>query len=87
MPQVQITERNWRDSALGRVLQLKLWAEGFPPLSWAQLWGAFSQAYPGCWAIQVFPPVEALVDGKCVYHLYVLPGLEPPVGLDLREHG
>lgn len=64
------------------VLQLKVWAPGYPLLSWSAVWEAFTEAYPGRWAVQVFPPSDALVDGKNVYHLWVLE--DEPTGLNLR---
>jgi hypothetical protein len=79
---VQITERGERDSVLGRVLQLKVFAPGYRPLGWSEVWAAFAAAYPGRWAVQVFPPADRLVDGKAVYHLFMLAG--EPTGLDLR---
>jgi len=84
MPAARITikERGRRDSALGRVLQLKIFAEDYRPLGWREIWDAYSAAYPGRWAVQVFPPRERLIDEKHVYHLFVLPG--EPAGLDLR---
>ncbi len=77
-----ITERGYRESCLGRVLQLKVFTPDYRPLGWSEAWAAFAAAYPGRWAVQVFPPAERLVDSKPVYHLWLLPG--EPVGLDLR---
>lgn len=54
-------------------------------MAWSEVHDAFQEAYPGRWAVQVFPPRDRLVDGKAVYHLFVLP--EAPQGLDLREAG
>lgn len=79
---VVITERGMRDSVLGPVLQLKVWTPGYRVLTWRDVWDAFVAAYPGRWAVQVFPPVDHLVDGKAVYHLWVCE--TPPSGLDLR---
>lgn len=79
---VAITERGYRDSCLGRVLQLKIHAPQYQPLSWREIWEAFASQYPGRWAVQVFPPRDKLVDGKSVYHLWVLEG--EPEGLNLR---
>lgn len=79
---IEITERNWKDSCLGRVLQLKVFTRDYRPLLWSEVWEAFTAAYPGKWAVQVFPPGSHLVDGKAVYHLWVLPG--EPEGLSLR---
>ena len=77
-----ITERGRRDSCLGAALQIKVFAPGYRPLSWSEVWAAFADAYPGRWAVQVFPPAPELVDGKAVYHLWVLD--EEPKGLNLR---
>jgi hypothetical protein len=82
VPAITITERGERDSVLGRVLQLKVFAPGYPPLSWREVWEAFAAAYPGRWAVQVFPPAGSLVDSKAVYHLWLLPG--EPAGLNLH---
>lgn len=77
-----VTERGYRESCLGRVLQLKIHAPGYVPLSWREVWDAFSAAYPGRWAVQCFPPADQLVDQKAVYHLFVLES--EPFGLNLR---
>ena len=82
---VEITERGHRDSCLGLVLQLKVWAPGYPPLSWSDIYGAFTARYPGRWAVQVLPPTDSLVDGKACYHLWVLS--EEPAGLNLERGG
>ena len=79
---VEITERGERDSCLGRVLQLKVWAPGYPVLSWSEVWSAFTERYPGRWAVQFFPPAGSLVDSKNVYHLWVLDS--EPAGFNLR---
>jgi hypothetical protein len=77
-----VTERGYRDSCLGRVLQLKVYDRAYRPLSWRDAWEAFVARYPGRWAVQVFPPKDALIDGKAVYHLWVLE--KEPEGLNLR---
>lgn len=84
MTPVTITERGEKDSCLGRVLQLKVFARDYRPLSWREAWDAFAAAYPGRWAVQVFPPSGSLVDSKAVYHLWVLGEGVKPEGLDLR---
>ncbi len=80
---IQITERGFRESCLGRVLQLKIHAPAYRPLSWREVWEAFAARYPGRWAVQVFPPAGSLVDGKAVYHLWVLD--HEPQGLNLMK--
>ena len=77
-----ITERGYRDSVLGRVLQIKIFEPGYRPLSWREVWECFAAAYPGKWAVQCFPPAGELVDGKAVYHLFVCD--EAPRGLNIR---
>ena len=81
---VQITERGYRDSCLGRVLQLKIFTADYRTLSWREVCDAFNVAYPGRWAVQVFPPADRIVDGKSVYHVFVVPEGEKLDGLDLR---
>ncbi len=82
---VIITERGYRESCLGRVLQLKVFVRGYQPLSWREVWDAFVARYPGRWAVQCFPPAEELVDGKAVYHLFVLEAGREPRGLNVRS--
>ena len=84
MEDLILTERRRRDSCLGSVLQIKVFTSGYRPLSWSEVWEAFSEAYPGRWAVQCFPPREELVDGKPVYHLFVCD--DPPRGLNVREN-
>lgn len=79
---IVIQERNYRESVLGRVLQTKIFAPDYRKLCWREVWEAFAAKYPGRWAVQVFPPADALVDGKAVYHLWVCD--VPPWGLDVR---
>ncbi len=71
-----------RVSSIGLVRQIKIFAPGYPVLTWREVWERFSEAYPGQWAVQMFPPADQLVDGKCVYHLFVCE--TPPTGLNLR---
>ena len=79
---ITITDRGERDSCLGPVTQLKVFSDDYRPLTWSEIWQAFTEQYPGQWAVQVFPPADRLVNGKNVYHLFMLPG--KPYGLDLR---
>ena len=83
MTDILITERGMRDSVLGPVLQIKVCTRAYRPLLWREVWDAFSAAYPGRWAVQVFPPADQLVDSKAVYHLFVCDGA--PAGLNIRS--
>ena len=80
---ITITERGYRDSALGRVLQIKIFTADYRLLSWREVWEAFTARYPGQWAVQCFPPAGELVDGKAVYHLFVCD--RPPTGLNIKD--
>ena len=77
-----VTERGYRESCLGSVLQLKIFSADYRPLLWTEICAEFNRRYPNSWAVQVFPPKDQVVDGKSVYHLWVLPG--EPAGLSLR---
>lgn len=81
---VLVTERGYRESCLGRVLQLKVCTADYRPLYWREVWDVFSARYPGRWAVQCFPPADALTDGKAVYHLWVMEEGAAPQGLDIR---
>lgn len=83
MSQLVITERGYRDSCLGRVLQLKIFAADYRALNWREVWEAFAAKYPDCWAVQCFPPANHLVDGKAVYHLFVCE--QAPEGLNIKQ--
>lgn len=81
---VLVARDEQRQTAFGPVTQIEIYAPGYPVLTWRQVWDAFSDAYPGRWAVQMFPPADRLADGKAVYHIFVLgPGVVPE-GLDLR---
>lgn len=71
-----------RDSPLGPVLYVKIHAEGYRLMSWSEVWDTFSTAYPGRWAVGMYPPADQLVDGKNVYHLFVCE--HEPDGLNIR---
>lgn len=80
---INVVERGYRDSCLGRVLQLKVSADSGRLLYWHEVQEAFAQRYPHQWAVQVFPPDGQVVDSKNVYHLFVCTGC--PEGLNLRQ--
>lgn len=82
MSGLTLTDRGERESCLGTVRQLKIFAPDYRALNWRDVWERFAQEYPGRWAVQVFPPAERLIDGKAVYHLWLLN--EEPWGLDIK---
>lgn len=82
--EINIVERGTRETCLGPALQLKIFADGYPPLGWREVWEAFADAYPDKWAMQVFPPRGKLIDGKAVYHLFVFDS--EPQGMNLKPY-
>lgn len=73
----------YRYSNLGTLLYLKVRTHDYRPLSWREVWGAYSAIYPDRWAVQFFPPASELLDESNVYHLFVL---ETPVeGVNVRH--
>jgi len=79
-PAVREIER--RSTCLGEALYIKISAPGYRLLSWREVWECFAEAYPDRWAVECFPPADQLVDGKAVYHLFVIEG--EPEGLNIR---
>lgn len=74
-----------QDSCLGPVTQVEIYEPGYRVLEWREVWEKFAETYPGRWAVQCFPPAGELVDGKAVYHLWVLAPGAVPRGLNLRR--
>ena len=70
-------------TCLGTCLYLKVFTHDYRRLGWEEVWEAFSETYPDRWAVQVFPPREELVNGKNVYHLFVLPNA--PTGMNIKR--
>jgi len=80
---IQIKEdAETRQTTLGTVRHIRMWAIDWKPLTWREQWEAFARAYPGKWAVQAFPPADQLVDGKAVYHMFVCDSA--PEGLNIR---
>ena len=79
---IRIREIEERGTAFGPATYIKVHAPGYRPLGWSEVWEAFVSAYPDRWAVQAFPPRDQLVDGKAVYHLFVLD--HEPEGLNIR---
>lgn len=70
----------------GWMTHLKVYTPGYRRLAWLEVWQALQSAYPGRWALELYPPAEALVNDAHVYHLWLLPEeWTLPVGLNLAE--
>ena len=83
--EIRMREVEPRDTALGPAVYVKLHADGYRPLSWREAWEAFAARYPGRWAVQCFPPRDQIVDGKAIYHLFVLE--QEPRGMNINTLG
>lgn len=70
-----------RPTGLGPALRIRIHRKDKRPMSFRELWEVFQMAYPGRWALQVFPPAHQLVDQAHKYHLYVFD--DEPLGLNL----
>lgn len=57
--------------------------ERYQRMNWEDVWEAFNEIYPDKWAIQVFPPTSDLVNGKHVYHLFVVD--HEPTGMNIKR--
>jgi hypothetical protein len=68
----------------GTVAYIKVYTLDYARLSWLQVWRAFTDVYPDRWAIELYPPPEALVNDAHVHHLWMLPeGWRPPKPMNL----
>lgn len=68
----------------GTVTHLKVYTPDYKRLNWVQVWQAFTDVYPGRWAIELYPPADDLVNDAHVYHLWLLPeGWRPPTSMNL----
>jgi len=56
----------------GKALRIKIRRYDGAPMFWRQVWEIFEEAYPNCWAFQVFPPFQEMMDEANIYHLFVL---------------
>lgn len=71
------------NTPFGAVEYIKIRRYDEKPMSWRQVWDTFAAAYPGSWAIEVYPPEAHLVDDTNVYHLFILPEGLAGTGLNL----
>jgi hypothetical protein len=82
-----LIRRGYRRSPWGDVLRVQLGRVDGRRMGWMDIERVFSTAFPGRWALQVFPPLVSVVDKANVYHLWVLPpGVAPePLTIDRRR--
>jgi hypothetical protein len=80
---VLIYEIDVRDTDLGQALYIQVWRKDDRRMGWEDVWKVFVQHYPGKWAVQMFPPVEATINMANMYHLFVLD--KRPRGLTIDQ--
>lgn len=73
-----IQELDYRDTLYGLARRIKIRRFDEKPMSWRELWEAFSSMYPGWWGIQMLPPAHELMDEANIYHILILPLPFPP---------
>lgn len=80
-PTVLVTVQETRTTELGSATWITVERSDGARLLWSEVHDAFTERYPGRWAVQVFPPEARLFAGANRYHLWVLD--HEPAGLDL----
>lgn len=83
MRRVLLTEQGIVRTALGLGLRVVFQHSDKSVMSFAELWAAFHDHYPGRWGVQVLPPTRYALDGANKYWLCVF--TTPPKGLDLFD--
>jgi hypothetical protein len=76
-----VQEIGHRDTYLGAVLYIRISTPNHRQLTWDEVWATFADAYPGRWAIEMYPPAEAVINERNIYHLFVLENF--PRGFDM----
>lgn len=84
-PASWIQEVEHRGSAFGPVLYIRVARYDGKPMGWEEVWARFVAAYPDRWAVQAFPPADAVVNEVNYYHLFVLPEGAHLGWLDIRR--
>lgn len=69
---------------LGWVTRIHVVRHDGEPMYWDEIHFVFSQAYPGMWAMQMFPSCDQVIDNVNKYHLFVL--ATEPQGLNIQEY-
>lgn len=85
MEGVLVTEHGLvHGTPLGTVVRVQIERCDKRPMSFTEVWEAFDEAYPGRYAVQLFPPRAHLFDQANKYHLHVLD--HEPAGLDIFSY-
>ena len=77
--------RATRRSPWGQVEQVQVGRLDSRRMGWRDVWEVLALHRPGCWALQVFPDADHLIDEVDCYHLWVLPAGVIPEPLTINE--
>lgn len=80
---VHVIEKGVVRTPLGPALRVTIHRHDKRQMAFWQVWEAFSNAYPGKYAVQLFPPRAHYIDMANKYHLHVF--ANQPEGLDLFD--
>jgi len=78
-----VLECDRRPTPMGEARYVRIHRSDKAPMGFRELWDVFARYYPSCWAVQVFPPRDRLLDQAHKYHLFVYD--TPLSSLDLTE--
>jgi len=81
--QPTVQEMGMRGTQLGTALYIRVFTHDYRRLGWEEVWRAFTDRYPGMWALEVYPPESEIVNEQNIYHLWVYP--DEPVGMNIRK--
>ncbi len=78
-----------RRSRWGTVQRVTIERSDRKRMGWEAIWRAFTEVFPGCWAVEIYPPERFLVNEENQYHLALLLAEEPPpeVRIDPYRYG
>lgn len=68
---MHVLECDRRPTPFGEALRIQIERSDGKKMGWEAVWTAFVEGYPGCWAVQAFPPPDKLLNGANKYHLFV----------------
>lgn len=81
--EIYILECDIRPTALGLALRIQIERFDDRPMTWPEVYAAFSERYPGKWGVQILPPTGHLMDGANKYTVFILE--DRPAGMDISQ--
>lgn len=77
-----------RSSRWGPVTRVTIERSDRKRMGWEAIWKAFTEVFPGRWAVEIYPPERCLVNEENQYHLALLAEEPPPeVRIDPYRYG